>query len=137
MHESNACKLARDYTAVSTKFLYDRRPKCFSAEWCCFYPNYVEVITSYMSNVKVNGSIKKMYLNFSLPSYSEIHGAVVICNKRLSVIIFNLCIFCILDYCIKTVLTKLFLFVCAAFLVNALHECCIVFICKLLILFRL
>ena len=38
---------------------------------------------------------KKMNLNFSLLSYSEIHGAVVICNKRLSVIIFNLCIFCI------------------------------------------
>ena len=26
------------------------------------------------------------------------------------------------DYCIKTVLTKRFLFVCAAFLVHALHE---------------
>ena len=96
VHESNACKLARDYTAVSTKFLYDRRPKCFSAEWCCFYPNFIEVITSYMSNVKMNGSIKKMYLNFSLLSYSEIHRAVVIFNKILSVIIFNLCIFSIL-----------------------------------------
>ena len=37
-----------------------------------------------------------MNLNFGLLSYSEIHGAVVICDKRLSVIIFNLCIFCIL-----------------------------------------
>ena len=45
MHELNACKLARDYTAVSTTLLYDRRPKCFSAEWCCFYANYVKVIT--------------------------------------------------------------------------------------------
>ena len=41
-----------------------------------------------MSNVKVNGSIKNMYLNFSLQSYSERHGAVA--NKRLSVLIFNL-----------------------------------------------
>ena len=49
-----------------------------------------------MSNVKVNGSINKVYLNFGLLSYSEIHGAVEIGNKRLSVIIFNLCIFCIL-----------------------------------------
>ena len=49
-----------------------------------------------MSSVKVNGSIKTKDLNFSLLSYSEIHGAVVICNKRLSAIIFNLCIFCIL-----------------------------------------
>ena len=77
----------------------------------------------------------------SLLSYSEIHGVAVICNNRFSVIIFNFCICCILsltiDYCIKAVLTKWFLFVCAGFLVNALHECCIVFISKLLIFFRL
>ena len=68
----------------------------------------------------------------SLLSYSEIHGVVVICNNRFSVIIFNLCIFLYpySDYCIKTVLMKWFLFVCAGFVVNALHECCIVFICK-------
>ena len=69
----------------------------------------------------------------SLLSYSEIHGAVVICDNRFSVIIFNLCIFFILPLTIvsiKTVLTKWFRFVCAGFVVNALHECCIVFICK-------
>ena len=69
----------------------------------------------------------------SLLSYSEIHGAVVICNNRFAVIIFNLCIFFMLPLTIvsiKTVLTKWFRFVCAGFVVNALHECCIVFICK-------
>ena len=66
MHESNACKLARNYT-VSTMVLNDMRSKWFSAEWSCFYANYVKVIT--FVHVKVNGSIKKMYLNFGIGNH--------------------------------------------------------------------
>ena len=42
---------SRDYT-LSTKFLNDRRPKKFFAEWSCLYANYVKVIT--FVHVKVN-----------------------------------------------------------------------------------